>query len=231
MNILRNIWYETDAEKRDYLWKHFIQQTDVRLKKMKLSPTYKTINQLQYDLESLVYAVTHFSGQQKRLSGIDFENKKLLYNYTPTERDIQQRAKEIETDILPVIHVRKDTCYALKDYVYENVNIHTVGIEKLYNKEGYVFIKNSIEAEVYTYYYYKSNYVNSKQRSIIHLKYIDRFAETLSTTLNWYKMQLNKQYNTALNSYLVESSLDLPLEQTLLPIAKGKLTHHLRFSV
>ena len=227
MNITTDIWSEPDFEKRKLLWAFYLQQVDRSIKNLTLSPKYKEVKNNKSELHNLVSFMRLLKDKGQDLVGIDFSKLKLIYNAKSQDDALIYRLDEIENEFIPAIEKRYFEYSQLKDFLYDVISIETIGIENIYSKEGYLFLKHKRASKVYTYSYFISNYVNKNKRSLVKIKRINEFRYRIGSNLLNHKQQLNKQHNYHLNCYLLESEVDLPFESTFLPIAKGKLSRYL----
>ena len=136
----------------------------------------------------------------------------------------------MQTTYLPQLEKRISAFTDLKHFLYNVVKIEPIGILNLYNKEGYIFLRNSDSKFVKTYSYFISNYVNNNKRTLVKLSPIDEFKYSISYGYNQHKKRLNHNRKVYLNCFAIESEMDLPLDSTFIAIAKGKLSKYLAAS-
>jgi hypothetical protein len=227
MKITTDIWNETDKEKRSFLWSYYLQQVDHSIRSLKLSPKYKEVKSNQRELRQLVAFIEALQNKNQELVGIDLHALELLYQANKDDESLIARLDEIRFEYIPEIEKRFQEYNQLKAFLYDSVSIHTIGIENIYSKEGYIFLRNRKDQNIFTYSYFVSNYVNENKRTLVKLNPISQFKYKLGTNLINKKMQLNKGHSYNLNCYLIETEVELPLQATLLPIAKGKLSRYL----
>jgi hypothetical protein len=93
----------------------------------------------------------------------------------------------------------------------------------LRSKEGYLFIRDGKNADTNVYEYDITLFEQSdaKYRGI-HTEYIKTWETDLSITYQYIKLELLKEKQNIPNpaTYAIESEWVVPLEETLLPIAK-----------
>ena len=75
INFTDEIWNENDAEKRSYLWSYYLQQTDLSLKSLQLSPKYKEVKQRKSEYTSLLEFWDKFDKRNRQIVAIDTPNK------------------------------------------------------------------------------------------------------------------------------------------------------------
>lgn len=218
---------ETDGEKRHFLWQHYFQLASQNIRNLKLSPTYKSVNSTVDQVKTLLDQFNDFGPRNGNIIGADIQNAKWIYDQSDHDKEIQSRTEEIRLKYFPTLLDKKQECYALKNYVYDSISVYQIGIEQLYTKEGLVFIKTMQNPHIQSYRYSVSNLVNHRKRSLLNFSYLGSFRESVSTTIYTMKTKLNNELDYTLNGYLLETELELPLEETILPVAKGKLSQHI----
>lgn len=228
INFTDEIWNENDAEKRSYLWSYYLQQTDLSLKSLQLSPKYKEVKQRKSEYTSLLEFWDKFDKRNRQIVAIDTPNKQFIFKNPFETTNLSQVIYEVQNTYLPQLDKRINAFTDLKHFLYETIQFTPIGIEQSYYKEGYLFIRNTSSRFVKTYSYFISNYVNALERTLVKLNPLDEFTVSISYGLEQHKRSLNKTKSYYLNCYAVETDLELPLESTLIPIAKGKLSRHLK---
>lgn len=218
---------EEDAEKRHYLWQHYFSELNKSLRNLKLSPAYKSVNETIEDLSGFIQNTHKFSHPNRDIIGADMVNAKWIYKKSEHQLDMEARATEIKETYFPKLRSSKQEFYSLKQYAYDNMSIEQIGISTLYQNEGLLLIKISDEPTVNSYKYNLSTVVNKNHRSLINLSYLGSFKETVSSTIYGLKAKLSRRFDYSPNGYLVEIDFDLPFHETILPVAKGKLSQFL----
>ena len=112
------------------------------------------------------------------------------------------------------------------DFVEEHVKIFPVGVVPLSNECGYLFLKMQSGIETKVYEYQVSIFENPDERFRgIHMHFLKSYEKSLLNTFESIKSDLLR-YNKNLPNpatYVIESSVDIPFEETFLPIAKRVL--------
>ncbi|MEY2924484.1 MAG: hypothetical protein RLZZ337_1032 [Bacteroidota bacterium] len=226
-HFLDTIWNETDPEKRFYLWKYYLQQTDLSLKNLQLLPRYREVVNHKNECDRYIEFVNTFDLRNQRITGINELQSTFTYDNPLASDEIKHRVNEVQSEYLPQLSKRVNAFQDLKSFLYNVVNLEPIGIEQAYHKEGYLFVRNTDSTQVNTYSYFISSYVNSKARSIVKLTDLGSFNYSISYGFDQYKKSLNSKNKHYLNCYAVHSQMPLPWNDTLLPIAKGKLSKYL----
>jgi hypothetical protein len=161
----------------------------------------------------------------QRLQTLDME--RLMLNY---EKIIQDDALMAELEIIIDFSIPQFKLQLLEgkkiyDFVEEKLSIYPVGVIPLYPEQGYMFIKNgSSDTEVYEYQITIFHHSDEKYRGI-HATYVKTYHKSFTNTYEFIKIDLVRENQKLPNpaTFAIESELTLPLEQTLLPIAKRAL--------
>lgn len=228
MKFIDKITQTRDREKRKYLWLAYLQQLDDHLRSYKLSPSYRELNSVKRELQEIVDNVANLKEAHKELIGLDTSIFNGLYKSKISQEDIDQLIEDIEQLMLPSTINKSSAFLEFKQFVYSITSVEPIGIEQLYDKEGFAFIKHSEHALTKVYQYKISSYANAAKRIKVYFHPLMEFRYTLTRTYEHVKRELHKN-NTLmqLNSYLIECRYKMPLEQTILPVAKGSLVQFL----
>lgn len=177
------------------------------------------------------------------------ENKKILQDGFPKQlgsldvRRLELVYKQMLEDDEMMLELERITHYAtnalqhaikngteIYDAVKSKVCIEPVGIIPMYKDEGYVLLKHRAEAEIQAYYYAVTlfEHSNAKYRAL-KMEYLDSWAANIINTYMQVKREVIRANRLLPNPavYSVDSALDVPFAETLLPIAKRMLIKHI----
>ena len=167
----------------------------------------------------------------RKLTGVDFEKKTLKFDAVPADaRDIEKMFELIDW-ALPHIKKLTDEGVAMFDFVTQDMSIDVVGIMPIYRDEGYAFIPDIPGGLVHVLRYQLSvfsdeseNYRALKTEEIETREIIMAYAAPESI-----KLELIEGYSDLPNpaTFMVDTELDFPFEQTILPVAKRALMKEL----
>jgi hypothetical protein len=114
--------------------------------------------------------------------------------------------------------------------VEEKINIAPVGIIPLDVQEGYFFLSEGKDRNTRVYHYRLSIFErhDEKFRSIKTF-FIDKWQRNISTTYEHIKSELIRKRSELPNPavYSIETGLNFPVDETLLPIAKRSLVKYI----
>jgi hypothetical protein len=118
---------------------------------------------------------------------------------------------------------------AIYDFVESHINIFPVGIMPLHTDEGYLMLKFSPGKETLVYEYQITIFENpdEKYRGIA-TSFIGKWEQSLANTFENIKHELIRYHQKMPNpaTYVIESDLKLPIEETFLPLARRILVKH-----
>ena len=123
-----------------------------------------------------------------------------------------------------------DSGKELIELVDKNLNISEIGLSAPFTKNGYFFLCAPPKKETKVYQYALTNIVledgNYKALQVTHLSNIPL---SYSTTFESIKKDIiqNSKPNSGLATYLIESELYFPWEESLLPVAKRRFIEYL----
>ncbi|RPI68354.1 MAG: hypothetical protein EHM43_05160 [Ignavibacteriae bacterium] len=163
----------------------------------------------------------------KRLSGVDFEKKALKFDAVPADAEAIAKMFELVTWALPRLRALTDEGIAMFDFVLQNLRIDVVGIMPIYRDEGYVFVPDPRQHQYHVIRYEMSIYSDEsdKYRAMKTFEIATRDQHDVMSAPEIVKLDLVREHRDLPNpaTYLVDTDLDFPFENTILPVAKRKL--------
>jgi len=230
MKKLSETWFAEgyiDFELKKYTLLAYLQEVNTCFNEAKLYPQLADVvfhyNNIVAFRENKKYLQEQFP---RRLSGLQMEKLQLLYEQMINDDELIQ---ELE-DIIHFAEGRmKNTIQngsEIYEFVEEKLLITPVGIIPLDTNEGYFMLRSGTVKTTFVYHYrlsifekhderfrsIKTSFVNTWQQNIVNT------YEGIKTELIRYRKQLP---NPAV--YSIETELAVPLEETLLPVAKRSL--------
>jgi hypothetical protein len=203
------------------------------LHKNRLYPAFGDLIDLNTELENLILQRQSYQLRSNKIRGMDLENGKFVYEKAReniTEYSMEQVFEFIDWS-LPKIKEAVEEGRAIYDFVEKGLSIKEIGLIPIYKDEGYFCIENLERQATYVY-----RFILSKITSL------DVNFQTLKTNLvEFYedtpspvcyeniKLELIRKYPSLPNPmmYNVETEIEFPFVETILPIAKRKLMQHL----
>jgi hypothetical protein len=213
-----------DFELKQYLLLAYLQDVKENYRLNKIYPDlaelidhYKNLFLLKKSQEEIK------EHQHKDLTGFDFTNGKLTYSTSDEQHDLFETINQIVDFAMPLIAQNIQDGKTIYEWVEEHVSMKTIGISPLHKDAGYLLLQFSNEKDIYAYQYEMSqiNYEDKKYRAL-HVKEVEQYQSSLSTSYENIKIDLIAKHKDLPNPavYAFNCSVKVPLQETLLPIAK-----------
>jgi len=216
-----------DFELQKYRLLSYLQEINKQFTETKLYPQLSDIifhyNNLLAFRENKKLLQDQFP---KKLEQVNLTKLELVYEKMLADEELME---ELERITLYAIDQMKGTINngaEIYEFVEKQLRIEPVGIMPLYNKEGYMLLRYGQYAEIRAYAYTISLFEHQAERyKGIRVQYIDSWNKSVANTFEHVKLDIIRSIRTLPNPavYSVESSLKIPLDETLLPIAKRML--------
>jgi hypothetical protein len=234
MKNLSETWFADgyiDFELKQYTILAYLQEVNKCFDEQKL---YPQMADLIFHYNNLLHFKTNkdYLKQQfpKRLSSIDMQKLTLLYESIIEDDALMTELTEIIAFALKKLKGTIQGGAAIYEYVEERIEISPVGLIPLQYEEGYFFLKDGTFSDTKVYQYRLSIFEkhNEKYRSI-RTEYLDSWQRNFVNTAESIKAELIKNRSFMPNPavYNIETALALPLNETLLPIAKRSLVKYI----
>ncbi|MBL7681923.1 MAG: hypothetical protein JNK00_01080 [Flavipsychrobacter sp.] len=166
----------------------------------------------------------------KQLNNVNLQKLELVYEEMLQDSAIMQELENIVQYALTQMKPTLDNGAELYEQVEKHLRIEPVGIMPLYKNEGYILIRygNYSETHAYNYTITLFEHQNDKYRGI-RLSYVDTWQNSIANTYENIKRDIIKAIRTLPNPavFSIEHPLPVPLDETLLPIAKRALVRQI----
>jgi len=213
-----------DFEYKKYVLLAFLQQVEKDFELQKLYPSLREIikhyNQVKAIKERKEELYNSFPA---KATDVDTEKMQLVYEKIFHDNRLMQELESIINFSIPHLENHLAEGKKIYDAIESQLNIFPVGVVPLSSKEGYLFIRDGKNADTNVYEYDITFFEQSdaKYRGI-HTEYVKTWETDLSMTYQYIKLELLKEKQNIPNpaTYAIESEWVVPLEETLLPIAK-----------
>lgn len=230
MKSLSETWFaegRIDFELKKYTLLAYLQEVNKYFTENKLYPQLADMifhyNNIVAFRENKKYLQEHFP---KKMTGIQMEKLQLLYQQMIEDDELMQELEDIihysAGKIKHTIHSGTE----IYEFVEDTINIAPVGIIPLDIQEGYFFLSSGNTKETGVYHYRLSIFEkhDEKYRSIRTL-FIDNWQRSISSSYESIKSELIKHWKDLPNPavYAIETELNFPVDETLLPVAKRSL--------
>jgi hypothetical protein len=216
-----------DFEYKKYVLLAYLQNVSDNFSDHRLYPFlsdlvehYRSLKILKDNKKNLLES---FPGRAK---AVDFEQFKIIYEKLAEDDSLIQEIENIIDYSIPQMEIYLKEGKKVYDFIEEHLKIYSVGIVPLNNENGYLFLKQGLNTDTKVYEYHISIFENPSERYRgIHVQYIASYEKSLMNTFESIKSDLLR-YNKSLPNpatYVIESELIIPFEETFLPMAKRTL--------
>ena len=163
---------------------------------------------------------------QKKLTGIQIEKLQLLYEQMIEDSELMQELEDIINYSADEMKTTISNGAEIYEFVEQNLTISPVGLVPLDSQEGYFFLSAGNSKATRVYHYRLSFFEKHDERfRSMKTSYIDLLQRSIVNSYENIKYNLIKTRSELSNPavYCIETELQFPVEETLLPIAKRSL--------
>ena len=230
MKQLSETWFAEgyiDFELKKYTLLAYLQEIHKYFNENKLYPQLADLIFHYNNLVAFRENKKHLQEQfPKKLSGIQIEKLQLLYEQMIDDDELMLELEQIIYYSADEMKTTISNGAEIYDFVENNLTISPIGLVPLDSQEGYFFLSsgNSKSTRVYQYRLSFFERHDEKFRSM-KTAYIDLMHRSMAHTYENIKYELIKRRSELPNPavYSIETELQFPVEETLLPIAKRSL--------
>lgn len=230
MKSLSETWFaegRIDFELKKYTLLAYLQEVNKYFNENKLYPQLADMvfhyNNIVAFRENKKYLQEHFP---KKMTGLQMEKLQLLYQQMIEDDELMQELEDIIHYAAGKMKATIQTATGIYEFVEEQIEITPIGIIPLDIQEGYFFLSSGNNKETSVYHYRLSIFEkhDEKYRSIRTL-FIDNCQRGISHTYENIKSELIRRWKDLPNPavYSIETDLNFPVDETLLPVAKRSL--------
>ncbi len=162
----------------------------------------------------------------KRMDTLNLQKMEFVYKRMLQDDEVMQELEHITSYAIEEIHNTITEGAQLYEYVEKQMLIEPVGIMPLYKNEGYVFVRfgSYSEVKIYNYSITLLEHKDARYKGI-RMEYMDSRTKNLANTYEQIKLDIIPSYIMLPNPavYMVEYPMLVPLNETLLPVAKRLL--------
>jgi hypothetical protein len=166
----------------------------------------------------------------KQLTQIDMKSLELTYEQMLADDELMQELEQIIDYAAPQMKRTLDNGAEIYEMVEKQLKIEPVGILPLYKNEGYILLHYGDYSEIRAYAYTITLFEEKDARyKGIKVQYIDCFRKSIVNTYEQIKLHIIRSIRDLPNPavFRIDSPFSVPLDETLLPIAKRVLVRYL----
>lgn len=222
-----------DFEYKKYLLLAYLQQVKDNFQSNKLYPPLSELvthyNNLLSIRDSREQMEAHFP---KSLSSIDLEKFKLSYRKVVEDDELMEEVGRVVHYAIPKIkHLLKEG-RGIYEFMEEQLELDEIGIRPIYDKEGYLMLRNPNQNDLLVYQFQVSLLQHADENyRMVKTTFSSKESKSLARTVEQIKLDLCKRFKELPNpaTFLISSKLHLPLRESFLPIAKRMLIRNIEF--
>ena len=165
-------------------------------------------------------------GFPKEISEADFKNLKIYYKKLIEDDEIMEELNSIIEYSTSRMKFSLDEGKEVYESFEKSIQIIPIGLVPLNFSEGYVFITELKHSFYQVYRYMITVFENSMDKyRAINFQHIGTFKKMISETYESVKRNLIREHKELPNpaTYLIQSTVEIPFEESYLPIAKRML--------
>jgi hypothetical protein len=225
---------ETDWELNQYRVLAGIKTARAEFDKKRIYPSLALLIKLKRELNQIKDERNNLNQKfPKQIKGFDTKEQKVIYDTSEeiNHKDNIELIFDLITWALPHINEAIEEGIVLFDFVEENMLLEQVGILPMYKEEGYFMITDNIALELQVHRY-ECTIFSSGEEKFRSLK--TEFVKSkkqgkIIRTPEEIKQELIKERTDLPNpaTFILDSDLDFPFAETILPVAKRKMISHI----
>ena len=230
MRSLSHTWFAEgfiDFELKKYTLLAYLQEIHRQFDQQKLYPQLADVIMHYNNLVAFKHN-KQFLQQQfpKKLTQVDINKLENLYQHIIDDDDLMKELEDIIAYALNQMNATIKDGTEIYEFIEDKLNIFPIGLIPLENREGYFFLREGRVKQTRVYQYRLSFFEkhDEKYRSI-KTEFIAEWQTSIVNTYENIKAELIRSKTDLPNPavYGIETELVLPVDETLLPIAKRRL--------
>ncbi|MBY0536507.1 MAG: hypothetical protein K2P88_11700 [Chitinophagaceae bacterium] len=234
MKTLSETWFADgyiDFELKKYTLLAYLKEISEHFNENKLYPQLADLifhyNNLVSFRENKRFLQDQFP---KRFTGIQLQKLELLYEQLVTDDELMQELEEIIQYASNRMKYTITSGTEIYEFVEDKLNIYPIGLVPIESNEGYFFLSSG-EQLTTRIYRYRLNIIEKQQERYRTMKteYMGDYRRSFVNTYEGVKLNLIKEHKDLPNPavYTIETELQFPIDETLLPIAKRSLVRYI----
>lgn len=168
-----------------------------------------------------------------KLDHVNIQKLEWVYKEMLEDDQIMQELEAITQYALAQIRHTIENGTEIYDFVEKQIHMEPVGILPLYKDEGYMLLRpgKTTQVNAYTYAITLFEHKDARYRGV-KMTYLDSWQYTICNTYEQIKREIIRNVRTLPNPavFRVETELTVPIDETLLPVAKRMLIRELTAS-
>lgn len=220
-----------DLEHKQYVLMAYLQQVAAWYEAWRLYPPLADLIRQHRSLSAYQQGKHELTEQMPgQVTGLDLECMTLRRERTFLEDTSLDELDDIVSYALPQVQRCIEAGRERYEAAEHGLQLMPIGVMPLYKDEGYLLIRAVPGQDVWVFQYAASSFLQGHERlHSLRTRYITTYSWSLTSRYEHVKLELVRAQKELPNpaTYAVEVTRLLPLEETLLPIAKRKLLREL----
>jgi hypothetical protein len=228
--MLSETWFMEgfiDFEMQKYRLLAYLQEVNKYFNQTKLYPQLSDVilhyNNLVAFRDNKKFLQDQFP---KSVSEMNLQKLELMYERMLADDELMKELEDITHYALDEMKQTIDSGAGIYDFIEKQLHIEPVGIMPLYKNEGYMLLRYGKYSEIRGYSYTITLFEQKDARyKGVRVHYLNSWNKSIANTYEHIKRELIKSMPAQPNPavYCIETSLSVPVDETLLPIAKRML--------
>ncbi len=217
-----------DLEWRQYQIQQGLKEAYDEFSRNRLYPTLRELIDLHNAVADLLQKLHDMEERLPRsLKEVNLVEGKLVYDSLPHGGTDMDELATLITWAMPLLKHAIEEGMEIYNFVDEHVSIDQVGILPVYLEEGYWFVPDKKLSLLHLLRYEVSLFSSTTERyRALKTRVLESIEEShLHRSPESYKHGLMERYTDLPNpaTFLSETDIDFPFQETMLPVAKRKL--------
>jgi hypothetical protein len=183
----------------------------------------RNLNTIRHNADSIKHET------DRTLKGLDWQGLSLAYEHAPLSNDAMEEVNRIIDFALPTFQLLLYDGKALYDSIEKHLSLSPVGIMPLRTEEGYLFLNGDKKPTLLVYQYSIRKLEDPYEKTrILALEYISDFSLSIRWNYESVKQEIIRTHQALPNPavYAIRSDIEIPFEETFLPMAKRYFLQH-----
>lgn len=223
-----------DFEYKKYLLLGYLQEVSDQFNESKLYPSLGDLIRHYRNAMAIRDSKKLFDNSlPEQLKAADLNGLRLVYEKLVADDQIMAEVEQIVSYSIPRFEKYIREGQKIYEFIDSHLDIAPVGIVPLNTDEGYLFLKATRDKETLVYEYHITIFEGPDERYRgVHTHYLCSFDNSPAATFENIKSELIRYRRELPNPaiYAVASDMELPIDETLLPMAKRSLVRHISVS-
>ena len=219
---------QDDYEKRQYVILAELKKISNEFQYYKVYPHLNMLVELYKTLKDVMNRLSDLKGKfPKRIGKIDWVNRTIDHEVIFVDGTDLSAVEDLINWALPNIERVIQEGVAIYEYVENELLVEHVGILPNYRDEGYLFVPDNRDKKLNLFRFEMSIFQSSddpyRTLKTTYLRSVNQGGAQIAP--GSIKLQLIREDKEMPNpaTYAVETKLDFPFDQTIMPVAKRKL--------